>query len=495
MMIKRIVSYLIAAAVIFCTPGVLAADTQAAIRIEGESGRFSNLQYGGDAKFFGYYTDANPAPIETTADIPEGWYIVEFAATPGDGSNKWVSAYKLTIGGEEINVPNGTALTERPGGAFDGVGKKYVTDKVFINGGENVIAFNLTGKTVNNNYNIYLDYISLIPTEAPIDSGIYQMEGESDFKYADGKKMTKETDKDGGFFGSYSKNTAEELTASFNVLSEGDYYFTFAATPGDGSNQYTSKYDIKINDELINVPSSDVSAGLLDVGKLYSAGTVHLNRGINKVSFTVKSLTVNNTYLLYLDYVKFVIRKDYDFNTFSAEDFTVYEQGTAEPVITDINREKVSAEYVDSISYKSSDDNIAFIDGNGLICGKNVGKAEIEITVKRENEIWNGKAIVNVLNPDTGILFKNVEKTETGIKITLISKNQSSGIPVQVIAVARGESGIENIYVKSVSDYVSGGDYILDIPMQAGSKKTDIYAWCDMLGRIRKIAAETISVN
>lgn len=494
-MIKRIVSYLIAAAVIFCTPGVLAADTQAAIRIEGESGRFSNLQYGGDAKFFGYYTDENPAPIETTADIPEGWYIVEFAATPGDWSNKWVSAYKLTIGGEEINVPNGTALTERPGGAFDGVGKKYVTDKVFINGGENVIAFNLTGKTVNNNYNIYLDYISLIPTEAPIDSGIYQMEGESDFKYADGKKMEKATDKDGSVFGVYSKNTAEELTASFNVLSEGDYYFTFAATPGDGSNQYTSKYDVKINDELINVPSSDVSAGLLNVGKLYSAGTVHLNRGINKVSFTVKSLTANNTYLLYLDYVKFVIRKDYDFNTFSAEDFTVYEQGTAEPVITDINREKVSAEYVDSISYKSSDDNIAFIDGNGLICGKNVGKAEIEITVKRENEIWNGKAIVNVLNPDTGILFKNVEKTETGIKITLISKNQSSGIPVQVIAVARGESGIENIYVKSVSDYVSGGDYILDIPMQAGSKKTDIYAWCDMLGRIRKIAAETISVN
>lgn len=491
-MIKRIVSYLIAAAVIFCTPGVLAADTQAAIRIEGESGRFSNLQYGGDAKFFGYYADANPAPIETTADIPEGWYIVEFAATPGDGSNQWVSAYKLTIGGEEIKVPNGTALTERPGGAFDAVGKKYVTDKVFINGGENVIAFNLTGKTVNNNYNIYLDYISLIPTEAPIDSGIYQMDGESDFKYADGEKMTKETDKDGGFFGSYSKNTAEELTASFNVLSEGDYYFTFAATPGDGSNQYTSKYDVKINDELIDVPSSDVSAGLLDVGKLYSAGTVHLNRGINKVSFTVKSLTANNTYLLYLDYARFVIRKDYDFGSFFAADLSVYEGESKDAVIYDINDEIISTEYVDSIDYSSKDENIVYID-NGHICGKNVGKAEVEITVRREDDVWDGVVTVNVLNPDTGILFESVEETETGIRVTFTSERELPGVPVQIIAVARGAKGIENMYVESVSNYVTGSPYVLDIPMQAGSEKTEVHAWCDVQGSARKLAAEAIS--
>ena len=53
--------------------------------------------------------------------------------------------------------------------------------------------------------------------------------------------------------------------------------------------------------------------------------------------------------------------------------------------IYDINDEIISTEYVDSIDYSSKDENILYID-NGHICGKNVGKAEVEITVRRDDD-------------------------------------------------------------------------------------------------------------
>ncbi len=489
-MIKRIISYLVAAVMMFCTLGVLAADNRTTIRIEAESGAFTNLKYSGDAKYAAC-SASEPTVVQAAVDVPEGWYTVEFAATPGDGSSKWFSTYTLTIGGEEIQLPSPEPLTEKPGGAFNSTGKKFNTEIIYINGGENVIKFDVSGKTATNAF--YLDYVSLIPAKAPTDKGIYQLEGENAFKFADGKNMeTAHDDKTGRDFGSYGRNTIEEVSATFDVMTEGDYYFTFVATPGDGSNEYTSKYDVKINGEIVEVPASDSWDGCLGVGKLYNAGAVHLNRGTNTVSFEVKGLTANGTYLLYLDYVRFVIRKDYDFGSFFAADLSVYEGESKDAVIYDINDEIISTEYVDSIDYSSKDENIVYID-NGHICGKNVGKAEVEITVRREDDVWDSVVTVNVLNPDTGILFESVEETETGIRVTFTSERELPGVPVQIIAVARGAKGIENMYVESISNYVTGSPYVLDIPMQAGSEKTEVHAWCDVQGSARKLAAEAIS--
>ncbi|MDD6483451.1 MAG: hypothetical protein PUF72_02610 [Clostridiales bacterium] len=129
-MIKRIISYLVAAIMMFGTPSVLAADDRTTIRIEAESGVFTNLDRAGEQLYYAVCSATGPTVVQTAIDVPEGWYTVEFAATLGDGSSKWFSTYTLAIGCEEIQLPSPEALTEKPGGSFNSTGKKFSTEKI-----------------------------------------------------------------------------------------------------------------------------------------------------------------------------------------------------------------------------------------------------------------------------------------------------------------------------------------------------------------------------
>ena len=80
-----------------------------------------------------------------------------------------------------------------------------------------------------------------------------------------------------------------------------------------------------------------------------------------------------------------------------------------------------------TINWKSNDENIATVDANGIVYGKNIGTTTVTGEAKRNNQVESITCIVNVVSKNYDVSLRNITIPDGEI---LMSKNSSFTIPI-----------------------------------------------------------------
>ena len=257
---------------------------------------------------FDFYTKDTPGSVTATvsADVA-GWYKMKYEATPGDGSNAYVSKYSIKLNDKEIAVP-------APGTTTNNLMAVHSVDKnVWLNKGNNELIFNINTVGSERKDGRYIFYIRSASFE--LVNGTVEHNKELSVPYTefsgDGVSMGTIDDYPIAYV---SGDTPKVMTATFNAEEAGVYSLKLIATSGASGEKtkkdWHSNYNVFVNGVLINnfaryanvlTPSGAVAVQL----EGHMAENVYLKAGENTIKIIPTEKSLNNEYLVYLNSASF----------------------------------------------------------------------------------------------------------------------------------------------------------------------------------------------
>ncbi len=288
------------------------ADETSAIRLEGEhfdltvGGVATELTSGviqsaweGQSNGKGLYVNTAEVP-EALAEfyVPEeGMYTMKYVTNvyASESTKGWQSQYKFTVNGTEFDGSLASKLSEDP--LTTGTEGVYEITIPLSKGHNSVKLTSTTIKTNDNKYLLYLDYVEFTKSNGVL----VECENLSVFN----SKRTK-AELSGGVAGVYTSTTNNECEITVNAPMAGYYSVEWCAQKHDFSGDWMSKWDVYINDTLIDVADLQFTTSAADGNyRDYKTGAV-LNQGANTIKFVMQFQTYHNRYDLYCDYIRLV---------------------------------------------------------------------------------------------------------------------------------------------------------------------------------------------
>lgn len=255
-----------------------------------------------------FYAKDTPGSVTATvsADVA-GWYKMQYEATPGDGSNAYVSKYSIKLNDTEIAVP-------KPGATTDNLMAVHsVDDNVWLNKGDNELIFNINtvgSERVDGHYFFYIRSASFELVNETVEHNKELNVPYTGFS-GDGVQMGTIDDYPIAYV---SGDTPKVMTAAFNAEEAGVYSLKLIATSGASGEKtkkdWHSNYNVFVNGVLINNfaryanvlnPSGTVAVQL----EGHMAENVYLKAGANTIKIIPTEKSSNNEYLVYLNSASF----------------------------------------------------------------------------------------------------------------------------------------------------------------------------------------------
>lgn len=294
---------------VFYLKTMTVSDAKYSIALEGgvEGTAFKGVDVNLESKFDFYTKDTTGSVTATVSADVAGWYKMKYEATPGDGSNAYVSKYSISLNDTEIAVP-------APGTTTNNLMAVHSVDNnVWLNKGDNELIFNIN--TVGNERvdGLYIFYIRSASFEFVNETVEHNKELSVPYTEFSGDGVQK-GEEDGYPIAYVISGTPKAMTAAFNAEEAGVYSLKLIATSGaSGENEkkaWHSNYNVFVNGVLINNfaryanvlnPSGTVAEQL----EGHRAENVYLKKGLNTIEIIPTTLRYEGNYLVYLNSVSF----------------------------------------------------------------------------------------------------------------------------------------------------------------------------------------------
>ena len=294
---------------VFYLKNMTVSDAKYSIALEGgvEGTAFKGSQVNLGSKFDYYQKNESGSVTATVSADVAGWYKMKYEATPGDGSNAYVSKYSINLNDTEIAVPT-------PGATTDNLMAVHsVDDNVWLNKGDNELIFNINTVGSERVDGLYIFYIRSASFE--LINETVENNKELSVPYTkfsgDGVQMGTIDDYPIAYV---AGDTPKVMTAAFNAEEAGVYSLKLIATSGASGEKtkkdWHSNYNVFVNGVLINNfaryanvlnPSGTVAVQL----EGHMAENVYLKAGANTIKIIPTETSSNNEYLVYLNSASF----------------------------------------------------------------------------------------------------------------------------------------------------------------------------------------------
>ena len=294
---------------VFYLKNMTVSDAKYSIALEGgvEGTAFKGAQVNLGSKFDYYQKNESGSVTATVSADVAGWYKMQYEATPGNGSNAYVSKYSISLNDAEIAVPAPDTTTDNL------MAVHSVNENVWLNKGDNELIFNINTVGSERVDGLYIFYIRSTSFELVNET----VENNKDLSVlytefsGDGVQKGEE---DGYPIAYVTGGTPKAMTAAFNAEEAGVYSLKLIATSGASGEKtkkdWHSNYNVFVNGVLINnfaryanvlKPSGTVAAQL----EGHRAENVYLKAGLNTIEIIPTETSSNNVYLVYLNSANF----------------------------------------------------------------------------------------------------------------------------------------------------------------------------------------------
>lgn len=280
------------------------------IALEGgvEGTAFNGVAVNSGAKFDFYQKKTTGSVTATVSADVAGWYKMKYEATPGDGSNAYVSEYSIKLNDTEIAVP-------APGKTTDNsMAVHSVDNNVWLNKGNNELIFNINTLGSGRDDGLYVFYIRSASFELVNETVEHNKELSVPYTEFSGDGVHMDTIDDYPIAYVSDNRTPKVMTAAFNAEEAGVYSLKLIATSGASGEKtkkdWHSNYNVFVNGVLINnfaryanvlKPSGAVAEQL----EGHRAENVYLKAGANTIKIIPTEKSSNNVYLVYLNSASF----------------------------------------------------------------------------------------------------------------------------------------------------------------------------------------------
>lgn len=296
------ISFILEDEKVFYLKSMTVSEAQYSIALEGgvEKSAFKGKQTNlGDKYDYYQASEAGSVTATVTAEA-EGWYKMSYEATPGDGSNTWLSKYAINLNNTEVAVPAPGAETDHS------MAVHSVAEKVWLNKGDNELAFNVNTVGSSRTDGLYIFYIRSASFELINETVDNNKEIGASYAAFTGTKG--EIDDYGIAY--VQSNEPKTMTASFDAEEAGIYSLRLIATSGahgeESKKDWHSNYDVFVNGVSINnferyakvlKPAGGVAAQL----EGHRAENVYLKAGLNTIEIIPTTLRHEGNYLVYVN--------------------------------------------------------------------------------------------------------------------------------------------------------------------------------------------------
>ena len=294
---------------VFYLKNMTVSDAKYSIALEGgvEGTAFKGVDVNLRDKFDFYTKDTTGSVTATVSADVAGWYKMKYEATPGDGSNAYVSKYSIKLNNTEIAVPT-------PGATTDNLMAVHsVDDNVWLNKGDNELIFNINTVGSERVDGLYVFYIRSASFELVNETVEHNKELSVPYTEFSGDGVQK-GEEDGYPIAHVISGTPKAMTAAFNAEEAGVYSLKLIATSGaSGENEkkaWHSNYNVFVNGVLINnfARYANVLNPLGTVAEQlegHRAENVYLKKGLNTIEIIPTTLRYEGNYLVYLNSASF----------------------------------------------------------------------------------------------------------------------------------------------------------------------------------------------
>ena len=290
---------------VFYLKNMTVSDAKYSIALEGgvEGTAFKGSQVNLGSKFDYYQKNESGSVTATVSADVAGWYKMQYEATPGDGSNAYVSKYSINLNDTEIAVPT-------PGATTDNLMAVHsVDDNVWLNKGDNELIFNINTVGSERVDGLYIFYIRSASFELVNETVENNKELSVPYTEFSGDGVQK-GEEDGYPIAYVTSGTPKAMTAAFNAEEAGVYSLKLIATSGasgeEAKKAWHSNYNVFVNGVLINNFSryaNVLNPSGTDAKQLegHMAENVYLKAGSNTIEIIPTTLRAEGNYLVYVN--------------------------------------------------------------------------------------------------------------------------------------------------------------------------------------------------
>ncbi len=229
--------------------------------------------------------------------------------------------------------------------------------------------------------------------------------------------------------------------------------------------------------------------------------TVHLDKGSHNVKITVDRMAAGRTgttahfVLDKIDFVKTISGGDLDGAVMYTDKYMINMGAEEQLRFKDKSGIPFSIDNVDSITYESTDTDIAKVSEDGVVTGVNAGECEITAQVTLGDTTKELSANV-IINGTTGFVADRIERTDNGVRITFVSPLDDEEF--SIISAASGmEEGVKTSHKGTgIKDIKTKGNIYetVDIPIDGSSAGdiVEVFVW-DGLNTMTPIYSKIIA--
>lgn len=365
----------------------------------------------------------------------------------------------------------------------------YTYKPVYLKEGRNTIDFTVYNRNQNGNLSprflAAIDYIQFEPELYPIENGAH-IEAE-DFiginEGTDGKSIDEIGKASGDYYVRWSQVPTNDLSTNFTIYADaaedGEYILhagmsAFDSRPNTG---YLSPISFTVNGTdtryLRSADGSNIDMTtdydanpyglfynkLFEMRDYYTTAPVHLNKGRNIIDVTLYNRKDNPTsgntfssiFIAGLDYISFAKAVELENPTAVLTTNTLHTGYTAQVKVMDGTKE-ITLGDVYQITYKSSNENVIGVDGNGTITARMAGTAKISVEV-----------MVMPSSEPIPLSTELITVTDDDIYVSDFVVDDSGNVSFKV--VNRGEDDLSGVAIFA-SCY--DNDKLIDVKMKSG---------------------------
>lgn len=415
--------------------------------------------------------------------------------------------------------------TADPYGTFYGGGYPmrdcFTKESVYLKAGRNTIDFTVYNRKNNpgmeNDAAMFLallDYIQFELTPYPIEDGAH-IEAE-DFlimnEGTDGKKIDELVYASAGYYVRWTEVPTSDDSTKFTMYAdaaeEGDYilHAGMAAFDKRNSMAYMSPISFTVNgtdtrylrsadgtniDMTTNYDADPYGLfykELFEMRDYYTTAPVHLNKGRNVIDVTVYNRKYNPTtgnafssiYIAGLDYISFAKAIELENPKAVLTTNTLQKGDTAQVKVMDGTKE-ITLSDVYQITYKSSNENVIDVDGNGTITAKMAGTAKISVEVMAmpsSEPIALSTEMITVTDDD--IYVSDFAADDSGnVSFKVVNRGDDDLSGVAIFAACYDDNKLIDVKMKSGVDIDSGANDGFDAKFDNFNNHMDVkvFVW------------------
>lgn len=356
--------------------------------------------------------------------------------------------------------------------------KNSISDKladfevyVNLNYGKNDIGFRTTQPGEDGACHVYFAEVSFEPVESKI-----VVEGET---LGGGNA---ELDPSGFVFLSVYGDDTVRITANFYAAAAGKYKMKYSAMtyPVNGES-YLCKHSVDLNEDTWD--AAQTMKGSSNAGGTMSMyeKEVTLQKGRNTFQLIVpEAREADKKAVMFFDYVSFVPVYNGGPITVQSESQTINVGEGFKPFLTDKAGVGICAENVKSISYDSSNKDIATVNETGLVAGINPGTSKITMKVVTDDGTYDAVTDVTVLE---GIIIDSAELSGSHVVIKYAAATKYLSEHGAVFLIGRYDrigslqTAVREFHVCSADVSVENLYQTAEIPLDDTAGEIVLFVW------------------